>query len=609
MAGDQVNITLPHLDSQEDSDSVAYNARTGTVYSPPGINKELESLNNASVLSGSQSTLCNGSSSVAIGRTNTLRKVPNSSSGGSKKPNFTLAHLSKRPPVDIQFIDLKYSVSEGRRRGYKTILKGVNGKFKSGELTGIMGPSGAGKSTLMNILAGYKTSNLEGSILINGKERNQRRFRKLSCYIMQDDCLSPLLTVMEAMTVSANLKIGKNVSNSDKKAIVNEVLDILGLQDCLNTASVCLSGGQKKRLSIALELVNNPPVMFFDEPTSGLDSSSCFQCLCLLKSLARGGRTIICTIHQPSARLFEMFDNLYMLAEGQCIYRGPVMNLIPFLSSLSLNCPSYHNPADYVMEVACGEHGDYVQKLVVAVNAGRCTTVLSKALEATGQKIISNDIAKETTHMKPNGVTLPNEPSGLTPPTCTTSLLDSSENLTQDKHGFPTSGFHQFLVLFMRSVCIIFRDRTLTRLRLVAHFIIGILIGALFYGVGNDAGKVPSNAGCLFFTVMFMMFTAMMPTILTFPLEMSVFVREHLNYWYSLKAYYFAKTLADVPFQIILTTCYIVGVYFITDQPREPTRFFMFLLIAVLTALVSQSFGLLVGAAFNIESGDRKSVV
>ncbi|XP_048516989.1 ATP-binding cassette sub-family G member 4 isoform X2 [Dendroctonus ponderosae] len=553
----------------------------------------------------SQSNLCNGSSAVTIAKANTLRKVPNSN---TKKPNFTLTHLSKRPPVDIQFIDLKYSVPEGRRRGYKTILKGVNGKFKSGELTGIMGPSGAGKSTLMNILAGYKTSNLEGSVLINGKERSQRRFRKMSCYIMQDDCLSPHLSVMEAMTVSANLKIGKSVSHSDKKAIINEVLEILGLQDCLNTASVCLSGGQRKRLSIALELVNNPPVMFFDEPTSGLDSSSCFQCLCLLKSLARGGRTIICTIHQPSARLFEMFDNLYMLAEGQCIYRGPVTNLVPFLSSMGLNCPSYHNPADYVMEVACGEHGDYVQKLVVAVNAGRCNTALSKALEATGQKLIANDIAKETMPMKPNGecLNLPNGSSknpGLVPPTCTTSLLDSSENLTQDKHGFPTSGFHQFLVLFMRSVCIIFRDKTLTRLRLVAHFIIGVLIGAIFYGIGNDAAKVMSNAGCLFFTVMFMMFTAMMPTILTFPLEMSVFVREHLNYWYSLKAYYFAKTLADVPFQIILTTCYIVGVYFITDQPLDATRFFMFLLIAVLTALVSQSFGLLVGAAFNIESG------
>ncbi|XP_030745778.1 ATP-binding cassette sub-family G member 4 [Sitophilus oryzae] len=608
MEGDTVKITMLNADS-EDQESVTYHAKTGRVQSPPLSSKDqLESLNNAAAsnLSGSQTNLCNGQS-AAISRGGTLRKVPNNSpANNSKKPNITLTHLSKRPPVDIQFIDLSYSVSEGRRRGYKTILKGVNGKFRSGELTGIMGPSGAGKSTLMNILAGYKISNLEGSVLINGKERSLRRFRKMSCYIMQDDCLSPHLTVKEAMTVSANLKVGKSKSHSEKKIIIMEIIEALGLQDCVDTASACLSGGQRKRLSIALELVNNPPVMFFDEPTSGLDSSSCFQCLCLLKSLARGGRTIICTIHQPSARLFEMFDHLYMLAEGQCIYRGPVMNLVPFLSSMGLHCPSYHNPADYVMEVACGEHGDYVQKLVVAVNAGRCSSAISKAIE-TG-KIISNDIVKQNTAMKPNGecLTLPNgseKAGGLALPTCTTSLLDSSENLTPEKNGFSTSGFSQFLILLRRTMCIIFRDKTLTRLRVVSHFIIGILIGSIYYGIGNDAAKVMSNAGCLFFTVMFMMFTAMMPTILTFPLEMSVFVREHLNYWYSLKAYYFAKTLADIPFQIVMTSCYIVGVYFITDQPLDPTRFFMFLLIAVLTALVSQSFGLLIGAGFNIESG------
>ncbi|XP_015108962.1 ATP-binding cassette sub-family G member 4 [Diachasma alloeum] len=623
--GDMKNLTLgsaSRYNGEEQVQFIAEGAHQVTIRSPPPA-LHLENLNNA-VLSGSQNNLhcsCNGTASSNGNATGCAtgglaRKVQNhtgiSPGQVNKKPVVALTHLPRRPPVDIEFKDLAYSVSEGRQRGYKTILKCVTGKVRSGELTAIMGPSGAGKSTLMNVLAGYKTSNLNGSILINGKERNLRHFRKTSCYIMQDDRLLPHLTVHEAMTVSANLKLGKDIDAAGKKVLIEEIIDTLGLSDASNTQTQSLSGGQRKRLSIALELVNNPPVMFFDEPTSGLDSSSCFQCLSLLKSLCRGGRTIICTIHQPSARLFEMFDNLYLLAEGQCIYQGNVHGLVPFLSSMGLDCPSYHNPADFVMEVASGEHGECVEKLVTAVNNGKCNNYQNYQTNFLTHAV-SNDIAKQSPpdevkegkaeSLIPNGVS--KGPPGTVlnmPVSCTTSLLDSAESIEQ-KVGFPTNGWTQFWILLKRTFLSQMRDMTLTRVRLISHIIVGFLIGALYYDIGNEGAEVYSNAGCVFFTVMFLMFTAMMPTILTFPMEMSVFVREHLNYWYSLKSFYLARTISDLPFQTVFSIAYVMIVYFMTSQPLETYRFLMYLNICVLTALVSQSIGLLIGASMSVESG------
>ncbi|RZC34403.1 ABC tran, AAA 21, and/or SbcCD C domain containing protein, partial [Asbolus verrucosus] len=174
-----------------------------------------------------------------------------------------------------------------------------------------------------------------------------QHYKKQSCYILQDDQLAPLFTVKEIMTMAANLKLGHSVSLKTKTLLIDDVLDTLSLTSTKDTRCQRLSGGQKKRLSIALELIDNPPIMFLDEPTTGLDSSSSAQCISMLKDLARGGRTIICTIHQPSATLYEMFDHVYVMAEGKCIYQGASLNTVTYLSSIGFNCPQYHNPADY----------------------------------------------------------------------------------------------------------------------------------------------------------------------------------------------------------------------------------------------------------------------
>lgn len=282
-----------------------------------------------------------------------------------------------------------------------------------------------------------------------------------------------------------------------------------------------------------------------------------------------------------------------MLAEGQCVYEGGVSGLVPFLAFNGYICPSYHNPADFVMEVACGEHGVAVYKLVNAVNNGKCnnynqaivvqsndkiinSVVASSSVELLSSGVVTHDsvivdvdlIKKSSKIKQPNEYTIisvnpsndPKEQQQQQSIGPTMSLLDSSTESVilrkKDAHhknhinGFPTSQWQQFWILLKRTFLTIIRDQTLTQMRLVSHVVVGAIIGMIYYGIGNDASKIMSNAGCLFFTTLFTMFTAMMPTILTFPTEMSVFIREHLNYWYSLKSYYFAKTIADLPFQV-----------------------------------------------------------
>ncbi|ENN82317.1 hypothetical protein YQE_01307, partial [Dendroctonus ponderosae] len=377
-----------------------------------------------------------------------------------------------------------------------------------------MGPSGAGKSTLLNVLSGYS--------------------------VQGDDRLQNLLTVSENIHTSADLKLPSSTSKAEKQAIIDEILSTLGLGNTKETLVERLSGGQKKRLSIALELVSNPLVLFLDEPTTGLDSSSCRQCLELLKVLASQGRTIVCTIHQPSASLFQMFDQVYVLAGGRCLYQGGTDNMIPFFEDVQSPCPKFHNPADYVIELACEEYGkDKVEKMV----------------------------------------------------------QDDNGNLQA------TSKLNQLKVLLKRGYIKAKRDKTMTYLRIAVNALTALMLGTLYFNAGTDGTKVIDNYNLLFSILMHHTFSTMMLTILTFPTEMSILIKEHFNRWYSLKMYYTSVTLIDIPLSVFCCFIFTSIIYYMTAQPFDNIRFNMFLITSLLVVFVAQSFGLMIGAYFNVVDG------
>ncbi|KAJ4448776.1 hypothetical protein ANN_00167 [Periplaneta americana] len=416
---------------------------------------------------------------------------------------------------------------------------------------------------------------------------------------------------------------------------VDQILLALGLSEVEKTKTGSLSGGQRKRLAIALELVNNPPVMFFDEPTSGLDSCTSRQCLTVLKLLAREGRTVVCTIHQPSASQFEMFDHLYVVAEGNCIYQGSIKGMVPYLSEVGLECPSYHNPADFgminknsekfyyyttylarlhphplssnmrvnfsVLEISTGDYGDHNGALVEAIQNGKCNDWRRRQTERSSFSHVGALPSGLVTPV--HAPCIPPTPAsvyGTRPPDYESKYDDAAESCIGDH---PTSLLSQFLCLLRRTFLLILRDKFLTIARLTIHLVVGVLIGLIYYKVGNDAAHVFHNFGLLYFCIMFLMFTAFSSMMLTFPSEIPIISREYFNRWYSLKCYYLAITLADVPLQVVCSIGYTLVVYLMTEQPSEMLRYFLFLTVCVLVAMVAQSIGLLIGASMSIQNG------
>ncbi|XP_058449766.1 ATP-binding cassette sub-family G member 1-like [Malaya genurostris] len=435
----------------------------------------------------------------------------------------------------------------------KFILNNVSGAFRSGRLTAIIGPSGSGKSSLLKILSGFRKA--EGIIKLNGQPLDGSRLRSEVSHTEQEVALWMNLTVTETLRYAAEFQLPCTSFKSAKRIIALDQIRALGLEKCHTTLVRDLSGGEYKRLAMAIDLLSNPKVMLLDEPTSGLDTIATIQVISHMKTLARDGRIMVCVIHQPSSGILKMFDDAYLVARGNCLYRGSISELIPRFAMVGLECPLSHNPADFALEVASMEDDERVLKLI-----------------------------QDYQNMNVVGM---NE--------CNQKHLVLQSNRSR------ISLWKQLLLLTNRSITCTARDPTQIKVKTAISIFVGLLVGTAYYNIGNNAARILSNTTFFQIVLHTIMFTSIGSAAVVFPLESAAFIREYRNNAYALFPYYLSKIIVEVPILILNTTLITALVYVLTSQPMELHRFAYFWLLSLLFGWISQMWGLMLGCFFKLQ--------
>eukprot|EP01080_Neovahlkampfia_damariscottae_P000220 gene220-4466_t len=279
-----------------------------------------------------------------------------------KAVNICLRRKDKKEQIDDKFrIDIGFNNLSVQLRNGKKILQNVCGEFKNGRLTAIMGLSGSGKTTFLTTLSGRQyAGRVSGDVLFNGKAVSLSKYDKLFGFVPQEDIMLRMMTVYETLYFAARTKLSWRKSNAEITKIVDDVLEKLDLMDVKDSIigdeeTRGISGGQRKRVNIGIELVSDPTVLFLDEPTSGLDSAAANDVCKNLKKIAETGIPVVTVIHQPRYEIFSMIDDILLLGKGgRVVFLGPRDEALHYFENLGFHCPEKVNPADFLMDVTNG---------------------------------------------------------------------------------------------------------------------------------------------------------------------------------------------------------------------------------------------------------------
>lgn len=455
----------------------------------------------------------------------------------------------------------------------KTIVQPTSGIVRAGHLLAIMGPSGSGKTTLLDTLAGrVVSSHVSGDVLVNGKALSFEERKRVMSYVAQEDTLMGQFTVTETLRFAARFHYGYGLEASvfDKK--VSDAVEHMGLTDAADTLvgdifRKGLSGGQKRRLSIAIELVSEPAIVMLDEPTSGLDSASAYGVVNTLTKLAKSGHTVLTTIHQPSSEIWALFDNFMLLSRGHTLYFGPASETVDYFAGIGFACPNYSNPADYFISIVntdfteFGESADPKQ-LEDKYNASALRTAVLDGLHATNAESLA---AMLPDNKKKKG------------------------GAESKRHPFLTD----FVVLMKRNLLNNLRNPGIYWVRAAMYVMLCLFVGFAFFDLGGDftATSINSRVSILFFVQAFLVFMAV-AAVPFFLIERSTFVRERSNGTYGTTAYVLANYFTQIPGLLMIALLSSICVVY----PAGLNGFGVFFLALFVSLLTAESLMLLISA-------------
>ncbi|XP_046345646.1 broad substrate specificity ATP-binding cassette transporter ABCG2-like isoform X1 [Haliotis rufescens] len=475
----------------------------------------------------------------------------------------------------------------------KTILKDLNGIFKPG-MNAILGPTGSGKSSLLDVLAGRKDPvGLKGSLLLDGAPPPDN-FKCMVGYVVQDDVVMGTLTVRENFQFSAALRLPSNTSQMERDSRVDAVIDELGLNQCADTRVGNefirgVSGGERKRTNIGMELIISPPVLFLDEPTTGLDASTANAVMYLLRRLALKGRTIVFSIHQPRFSIYKVFDNLMLLSGGEVVYHGAAPDALDYFKSAGYICEEHNNPPDFFLDVI---NGDY--NTVTNFEAQQDKTANGNDVSKNLQENLVQRFKESRWHQK-----LMNEVMVIYD-----KYRKDEENGTvvrMPRVPYTTSFLTQLRVVSGRTIRNILRNPQTSILQVFVMIIFAVIVGAIYYDVEDTAtGGIQNRVGAFFFIIMNQVF-GNLSAVELFIKERAIFMHENVSGFYRVSSYFLAKVFCDViPMRLVPVAAFSAIVYWMIGLRNAAGYFFYFLLDLFLTSLAASGLAFAISASVRI---------